>query len=64
MLNVSIILEDTHQELIKKLSNLISLLTYRIAFAPAEKLYWIGLLFTFKNSDLGVISGGSKGSQC
>ena len=29
---------------------------YRIAFAPARKPYWIGLLFTQKNGDFGAIS--------
>ena len=30
--------------------------TVPIAFAPARKLYWIGLLFTHKNDYGGVIS--------
>ena len=29
---------------------------YHIAFAPARKPYQIGLLFTQKNGDLGVVS--------
>ena len=30
--------------------------TYRIAFAPAQKPYRRGLLFTYKDGDLGVFS--------
>ena len=29
---------------------------YQVAFTPAQKQYWIGLLFTHKNGDLGAIS--------
>ena len=29
---------------------------YQVAFTPAQKRYWIGLLFTNKNGDLGAIS--------
>ena len=29
---------------------------YRIAFVPAQKLYWIRLLFTHENGDFGVFS--------
>ena len=29
---------------------------YGIAFTPARKPYWIGLLFTHKNGDFGAIS--------
>ena len=29
---------------------------YQVAFTPAQKLYWIGLLFTHENGDFGAIS--------
>ena len=37
---------------------------YRIAFAPARKPYQIGLLFTQKNGDLGVVSVMNISDRC